>query len=245
MSSRITTAVILAAGMGTRLQGVTGGQIPKGLLPVQGRTLVERSLDKLERIGVTRTIIVTGHLKEFYEELARRHPGVETVENPAYATTGSMASLAVAAPRLTSGFYLLESDVIYEQRGLDLLAASPLEDAILISGFTQSGDEVWVQTEGTRVAKMSKKRSDLTAVRGELSGLNKVSLTTLQMAVDLNQRASSSQYHYEYALTDVSSSRPVGFVYCEDLIWAEIDDADHLKRVEQTILPQLRRLGEE
>ena len=241
----ITTAVILAAGMGTRLEGVTGGQIPKGLLPIQGRSLVERSLDKLERQGVTRTVIVTGHLGHFYEELARRRPGVETVSNPDYADTGSMASLAVAAPQLDGPFLLLESDLIYEQRGLQLLQETELEDAVLISGFTKSDDEVFIEVEGARVAKMSKKRGELGTILGELSGLNKISIPVLTLMVDLCRANPERQYHYEYALTDASASRPVGYVYCADLLWAEIDDAQHLERVERILLPRLNALGEE
>ena len=243
--SPITTAVILAAGMGTRLEGVTGVQIPKGLLPIQGRSLVERSLDKLERQGVVRTIIVTGHLGHFYEELARRRPGVETVCNPDYADTGSMASLAVAAPRIDAPFLLLESDLIYEQRGLRLLQETNLDDAVLISGFTKSDDEVFIEVDGARVAKMSKNRPDLGSVLGELSGLNKISPPLLSQMVELCRTNPMKQYHYEYALTDASAIRPVGFVFCGDLVWAEIDDAQHLERVERILLPRLNALGEE
>ena len=241
----VSTAVILAAGLGTRLSQVTGGQIPKGLLPVNGQSLVERSLDMVERHGVRQTIIVTGHLNSFYDDLARRRPGIRTIRNEDYANTGSMASLAVAAPLIDAPFLLLESDLIYEERGLRLLQESPLEDAVLISGFTKSDDEVFIEVEGDRVAKMSKNRSELGSVLGELTGLNKVSLPLLAKMVEFCQKNPVKQYHYEYALTDASAIRPVGFIFCNDLIWAEIDDAQHLKRVEQNLLPRLKALGEE
>ena len=245
VDTSVSTAVILAAGLGTRLSGVTNGLIPKGLLPVNGRTLVERSLDKLERHGIRRTIIVTGHLNTFYDQLARRRPGVETVRNSDYADTGSMASLAVAAPLIGGPFLLLESDLIYEDRALRLLQESSLEDAILISGFTHSDDEVFIEVDGARVARMSKKRSDLQNILGELTGLNKVSLPLLAKAVELGRSQPLKQYHYEYALTDASATRPVGYVYISDLIWAEIDDAQHLERVERSLIPRLKALGEE
>jgi choline kinase len=206
---------------------------------------MERSLDKLERQGIRRIIIVTGHLNHFYDDLAQRRPRVETVHNPAYASTGSMASLAVAAPLVDEPFLLLESDLIYEERGLRLLQETALEDAVLVSGFTRSGDEVWIETEGNRISRMSKNRADLGSVLGELSGLNKISPELLDRMVALYRESSLSQYHYEYALTDASASKPVGFVYCSDLVWAEIDDAQHLQRVENELIPRLRQLGEE
>ena len=241
----VTTAVILAAGMGTRLSGITGGHIPKGLLPVGGRTLVERSLDKLERHGIRRTVIVTGHLGGFYDELASRRPGVETIRNQEYADTGSMFSLAVAAPLIDGPFLLLESDLIYEERALQLLQESPLDDAVLISGFTRSEDEVFIEVEGARISKMSKKREELGTILGELSGLNKISLPLLSRMVKLCRANPLRQYHYEYAITDASAIEPVGYVFCHDLVWAEIDDAQHLERVERVLIPRLQKLGEE
>lgn len=50
--SRIKTAVILAAGMESRLSDITNDQIPKGLLSINGKTLIERSIEKLRSIGI-------------------------------------------------------------------------------------------------------------------------------------------------------------------------------------------------
>ena len=67
----VRTAVILAAGMGTRL-GSIGREIPKGFLRCGDRPILEESIDHLTHDGVERIVIVTGHLREFYDELANR-----------------------------------------------------------------------------------------------------------------------------------------------------------------------------
>jgi choline kinase len=67
------SAVILAAGMGTRLKGI-GGEAPKGFLKLGGEPIIVESLRKLERAGITRVVIVTGHLRGFYDELAASWP---------------------------------------------------------------------------------------------------------------------------------------------------------------------------
>lgn len=56
----VKTAVILAAGAGTRM-GVLGARIPKPLLPVGNRPLIRRHLDLLRDSGITRAWVVIGH----------------------------------------------------------------------------------------------------------------------------------------------------------------------------------------
>src|SRR6056297_2112986 len=148
MSTTIKTAVIMAAGRGTRLKS-RGQQAPKGFLQLGRKPIIEESLQRLQAAGVERIVIVTGHLSEFYEELASRYKGlVETVHNPKYANSGSMYSLFQA--RMVLGaepIFLLESDLIYEQRALSELQSDPRGSVILLSGLTNSNDEVWVETD--------------------------------------------------------------------------------------------------
>ena len=79
--SRIKTAVILAAGMGSRLSDITNDQIPKGLLSINGKTLIERSIEKLRSIGIEKIYIVTGHLSFKYDELANKYKFIKTKKN--------------------------------------------------------------------------------------------------------------------------------------------------------------------
>ncbi|MDR2444326.1 MAG: NTP transferase domain-containing protein, partial [Spirochaetaceae bacterium] len=56
-------ALILAAGMGNRLGRYTADNT-KCMLPINGKTLIERALDALYRAGIQKCIIVTGYKKE-------------------------------------------------------------------------------------------------------------------------------------------------------------------------------------
>ena len=70
MNSKITTAVILAAGLGTRLKHHTEAQ-PKGFLEVDGMSLIERSIEILVRAGISEIIIGTGYLYEHFDLLKK------------------------------------------------------------------------------------------------------------------------------------------------------------------------------
>ncbi len=239
MSSGLNTAVILAAGRGTRLQG-TFSELPKGFLPLAGVPIVEQSIRKLLASGITRIVIGTGHLSEAYEALAARYPGIECVRNDAYATTGSLCTLANLAPHLDGDFLLLESDLVYEARSLAVLLAETRSDVILASGRTNSGDEVYVEADETgRLMAVSKDASRLGGIHGELVGISKLSLATYRA---LCARAPGrSKLDYEQGLAGISTEHPVFVHRVEDLAWSEIDDETHLKRALAAVYPEIQR----
>jgi N-acetyl-alpha-D-muramate 1-phosphate uridylyltransferase len=61
-----TTAMVLAAGLGTRMRPLTDS-LPKALIPVGGRTLLDRVLDKLRDAGVTRAVVNVHHFADQVE----------------------------------------------------------------------------------------------------------------------------------------------------------------------------------
>ena len=70
----ITTAVILAAGMGRRLLGASEEK-PKGFLTLGNRAIIVESLLMLRAHGITNVYIGTGYQRECYEVLARQFTG--------------------------------------------------------------------------------------------------------------------------------------------------------------------------
>ena len=119
----IKTAVILAAGLGSRLKDRTKN-MPKGFLEINGKSLIEESIKKLISVGIKEIIIGTGYLPEFFEGLKTKYNCVKCVFNPKYAETGSAYTLYNMKDVIKSDFLLLESDLIYEKRALDILISS-------------------------------------------------------------------------------------------------------------------------
>jgi phosphoenolpyruvate phosphomutase len=108
------TAAILAASQGSL--GRLTENIPKAMLRVGQRTILEHSLTALQERGVKRVIVVAGYKRE-----AIRLPDIEVVENPDHALTTELDSLARALDRVDSGCLVIFGDIVYRKYFLDIL----------------------------------------------------------------------------------------------------------------------------
>ncbi len=241
-STPIHTAVILAAGLGSRL-GEYSQEKPKGFLEIAEKSLIERSIQCLLQHGINQIVIGTGYLAECYEQLSQQYPQLTTCQNPDYATTGSLYTLYTLRNLLSEPFLLLESDLLYEPAALKYILAAPEADVILASGPTHSGDEVFIQhSPDGLLQNMSKDLTQLTAVHGELTGINKLSVKALhQMIIFAEAQYKSGNYsiHYEDALVGIATLHPICVQVVQDLVWCEIDNEMHLKRALEVVYPAM------
>lgn len=243
MKSRITTAVILAAGLGNRLGDLKRGK-PKAFLEIGNETLIERSIRLLLAKGITKIIIGTGYGSDFFEALRQSYPEVETYKNPKFDKTGSMYTLFLLRELVTGPFLLLEGDLLYESEALRCLLEDDLDDLILASDPTHSGDEVFIECfENGTLANMSKNREALRHADGELVGISKLSLGAYDKMMKLAAlRYDRNEYsiHYEDALVGIAQDTNLHVKISKGLAWCEIDDASHWERAISTILPRIK-----
>ncbi len=240
----VRTAVILAAGRGVRL-GARGHEMPKGFLRLGDAPIIEESIARLTACGIERVVIVTGHVAERYDELAARSNGrIETVHNPRFAESGSMLSLSCARDLVTEDFLLLESDLIYERRAVELALAAPTDDAMLVSDITEGGDEVWVETdERGHLVNMSKDRAALgERIAGELVGITKVSRGLFAAMLEYSLPRFDETLFVDYetdALVAAARVHPLPCPVATNLAWAEIDDEAALARAKREVYPRI------
>jgi NDP-sugar pyrophosphorylase family protein len=142
--TRITTACLLAAGTGSRLQPLTHS-IPKCLTEINGRPILERLISCLREQGFKRLVVVVGHLEQCIREFLDDCAGdlvIEYVRNPLYRTTNNIYSLWLAGSEIQESFLLIESDLIFE--------ASLLEELLIPDRIAVSRILPWMN--GTTIA---------------------------------------------------------------------------------------------
>jgi len=239
----IKTAVIMAAGMGTRFGQYTE-KIPKGFVECGGLSMVERSIRTLIDCGVERIIIGTGYHKESYDALREQYPQIECVFSPRYAETNSMYTLYNCREAIgNDDFLLLESDLIFERKAITSLMECPEPDVMLITPVTKFQDQYYVEYREPdhRLTRCSTVESDLDA-KGELVGIHKLSANFYkEMCADYAKQVDEKpKLGYEYELLQMSQRiRKVYVLKVEGLKWYEIDDPDDLAYAEEHVLPFL------
>lgn len=234
----IVTAVILAAGFGSRLKEITSNK-PKGFIQIEGISLIERSIHALLEAGIKRIIIGAGYLAEQYSSFAKNYPQITVVISENFSSTSSMETLFVLRGFIKEDFLLLESDILYEPRVI--YHALMAVDTIIASGETLSNDEVFIQAgdEGYLEA-VSKNSNKLKSIYAELVGISSISFSTYRKMCEIYEEQDNKKVDYEHILAKVSKSQPIKVKKIENLIWCEIDDAQHLRRAEQIIWPKIK-----
>lgn len=131
-------AIILAAGMGRRLGELTQNDT-KCMVKVDGVRLVERTLRILDKKKLNRIIMVVGyqyeHLMEFVDSLNIGTP-IEYIINNVYYKTNNIFSLALAKEKMIEDdTLLLESDLIFDEKLIDLLIDDERDSLALVDKF--------------------------------------------------------------------------------------------------------------
>ena len=120
--SAIDTAMVLAVGLGTRMRPITD-RIPKPLVEVAGKTLLDHVLDPLAEAGVRRAVVNVHHLADQIEAAVagRSHPAV-IISDERQAILDSGGGVARALPHLGDAFLIRNADSFWTDRGRPNLA---------------------------------------------------------------------------------------------------------------------------
>jgi len=124
----VRTAVILAGGLGTRLQPLTN-IIPKPLLPIGQSTVLEVQILTLKRHGFSEVIIATNYMSEYLESVVGDGSrfGVNVIVSREQERLGTCGPLSLVKDRLTDPFVVMNGDILTT---LDLRAFGDFAAAI-------------------------------------------------------------------------------------------------------------------
>lgn len=230
----MTTALILAAGLGQRLRTVTDG--PKWLVEIDGRTPAGQQLAACTDAPVDRMVVVASPGVEPIEAIVdvyRSGLAIEIIENPDSARWNNWSSALVGLEHVEAGepVLLMNSDV-FAARDWFVDGISRLADhdqpALLIDTAKALTDEAMkVAMTGDRVTAIGK--VGVADPVGEYVGLawwpawHRESITELLSAYRHDPAA--AQNWYEHAIAqDMDKGTPYRLVTTSSSDWVEIDD---------------------
>ncbi len=162
----ITTAAILAAGVGSRLDPLTRDR-PKCLVKVGGRPILQHQLDALRAAGIERVIIVVGYQEAAVRTWCRAYRGlsIDCVSNVDYEFTSNMYSALLLRPQLDGvPFLLCNGDVVYDENIVLRMAEDDQHDAVGFDPDSYDEESMKITTDSAGfVNRISKDIDELSA----------------------------------------------------------------------------------
>ncbi|NKD56074.1 MULTISPECIES: NTP transferase domain-containing protein [unclassified Haematospirillum] len=175
-------AIILAAGRGSRMGSATES-IPKCLLPLGGRPLLEWQTEALHAAGIS----LIGLVRGYKADLLEAYP-LFFFDNPDWSGTNMVASLFQAAEWLRQGPVIVSySDIFYSTQTIRALMLAP---GNIVLSYDPNWLSLWskrfadplsdaetFRLNGERVCEIGKKTQDLASIQGQYMGLIKFTPT--------------------------------------------------------------------
>ena len=250
-------AIILAAGMGRRLGEYTKDNT-KCMLSINGVRLIDRFLNKLSRMDLSRIIIVVGYkgqnLIDYIGDRYENKIRIEFINNPIYDRTNNIYSLSLAKEKMKEDdTLLLESDLIIDDRMIDLILEDSYPNLALVAKYESwmDGTMVRLDKDNNIVSFVPKKAFCYGDVDSYYKTVNiyklsrdvciKRYITFLNAYVE----ALGNNEYYEEVLRVITlininelKAKPIG-----DLPWYEIDDVQDKDMAETLFATDKEKLG--
>lgn len=139
--SKVERAIIMAAGLGNRLNPITL-TTPKPLIKVNGVRMIDTAISALHKNGISEIYVVIGYLKEQFISLEKDYPGVVLLENPYYAECNNIASLYVAREYIENAIIMDGDQIIYNPE----ILSTDFDYSGYSSVWTDERTDEWLQT---------------------------------------------------------------------------------------------------
>ena len=238
---KTTAAVILVAGIGSRLRPITDDR-PKALVAVGGETILARAVRLLAEYGVRRVVLATGYREDAVKAAMRGAPlAVEYCKNPEFDRTQNSVSLALCRGALGSdAFFKLDGDVVFQRQVLERLDDSSAELAVAVdAGRMLDAEAMKFSVAGSRISAFGKGIA-LEASAGESIGIERLSGSAGATVFDALERTiagGETGLYYEdvYSRLIAQGVLEAEAVAVRDLPWTEVDDFSDLERARELV----------
>ncbi|RLB04689.1 MAG: hypothetical protein DRG50_08445, partial [Deltaproteobacteria bacterium] len=244
-------AVVLAAGVGSRLKG-QDPQVAKPLINLLGLSLLERTILSCREVGIRDFLVIVGAQKEqvisHLKRLRQRHSdlSIQTVENPNWTFGNGTSALAVE-PYIHGSFLLLMCDHVFDPAILKrLLSVEDKRDVCWLAVDIETklspskvGDATKVYIEDGRIVAIGK---DLSTFNGVDTGLFLCHPTLFDA---LKSAQAEGDYSLSGGIRKLIEKGKLAWVSVDRLFWYDVDTPEDLKEVQRALVANVSKPQED
>jgi L-glutamine-phosphate cytidylyltransferase len=232
-------AILLAAGSGTRLLPLTQ-DLPKSLLEVNGKSILENAFTHLAASGVERTRIVIGHqghvIRDRFAD-SFLNMRLEYVENPIYRSTNSMYSLHLGLQGIAGPTWILEGDVVFAGEILQLPRHAAISWFVDSQALQMDGAFLQADPRGM-VTSLRIIRPPQKAKPGDFKSigilhLSAATIPIVQEWLSLGLQKQQSNLYYDLIFSDHLQEKLISVADVQGFRWFEIDTAADLREAQE------------
>ena len=224
-------AVILNAGLGSRLLPLTK-DIPKCLLQINGKSILEYQIDILRKNGISEIIVVVGYKKEKILNILDND--ITIIENPIYFKTNSSYSLWLTR-NIVSGkkFLYLNGDLICHESVISKLLKSNNKCSIIIEkNIAYVEDSFKAIIKRNKILRMEKGipvTNPIFEVPGPALFSKQASAILFNSLHALIERGERNQWVYS-VMSNIAKELDLTGITISNIPWIEIDEKNDLKK---------------
>jgi len=239
-------AIILAAGASRRLMPITE-KLPKCLIKVGNKTILEHQLDAIANSGIREAVIVVGYLKdmvmdsigESFMDISK----ITYIENPEYKTTNTIYSLYLTRDHfLDDDFIYFNADVLFHKDVVRLLANHNMDNVLAVDFKKCEEEEVKFKTSDSgRIVKLGKNIA-LDEAEGEFIGVARFGKGVSRhfiKALEYYSLRNGKNLFFEKAVEEILDRGIFVPLDVSDIPNIEIDFPEDLERAKNEVYPAI------
>lgn len=231
-------AIILAAGLGTRLRPLTNDR-PKCMVEVNGVKIIQKQLENLIQNGIKKEdiCVISGYEAEKLEEFINHNfKGVNIIRNSDYSKTNNMYSMYLARDFVKNNeFILMNADVFYESVVIKELLNDERKNLMVCDNGTYIEESMKIVKEASEIKEISKQISEKEAY-GVTIDVYKFSKNAnekfIKIIVDYIENKQELNAWTEVAINKLVKEEKFDSLDIK-YKWVEIDNHDDLRQAEQ------------
>ena len=228
-------AVILAAGLGSRLRPITD-KVPKCMVPVNGIRIIDKQISNLQTNGVTDIYVVSGYLHDVLDShLKANYPQVHIIHNERYDETNNMYSLFLAKTYVKgSDFLLMNADVYFDSNIIAGMLSGDDNSRIACDYTQYMVESMKITCEGNIINHISKQISEAEydAVSIDVYRISQKDSITLFNEVDDTIIKRKDENSWTEVALDHIFKKATFVPYRIEGRWFEIDNHEDLAKAE-------------